>query len=109
MEIRERDQEEWDEMLGWFIAPLVVYLVGTLSDERGDLVHHHVHTLQTGSFQFEDLLFHHGLEGQVGGEEPRSERSGKREKSRVVEREGDEGEEKQQKEKKKKKKRKNFS
>lgn len=58
----------------WFIfAPLLGYLVGTLLDERGELGHHHVHALQTGRFQFEDLLFHHGLEGQVRGEQPRSE------------------------------------
>lgn len=56
-----------------FLALLPVYLVGTLPDERGELGHHHVHALQTGSFQFEDLLFHDGLEGQVGGEQPRSE------------------------------------
>lgn len=54
-------------------ALLLVYLEGTLPDDCGDLGHHHVHTLQTGSFQFEDLLFHNGLEGQVRGEEPRSE------------------------------------
>lgn len=58
-----------------FVFAPLVYLVGTLPDDCGDFGHHHVHTLQTGSFQFEDLLFHNGLEGQVRGEEPRSERA----------------------------------
>lgn len=77
MEIRERDQEEGDEGrdIRWFVAPLLVYLIGTFPDESGELIHHQVHALQTRSFQFEDLLFHHGLECQVRGEEPRSERA----------------------------------
>lgn len=54
---------------------LLGYLAGTLPDERSELGHHHVHALQTGSFQFEDLLFHDGLKGQVRGEQPRSERA----------------------------------
>lgn len=49
------------------------YLDGTLHDERGQLRHHQIHTFQAGLFQFEDLLFDYGLEGQVRGEQPRSE------------------------------------
>ena len=51
------------------------YLGGALHDERGELAHHQVHTLEAGLSQFEDLLFDHGLEGHVGGEEARSERA----------------------------------
>lgn len=51
------------------------YLNSTLHDERGELRHHKVHTLEAGLFEFEDLLFDNRLESQVRGEEPRSERS----------------------------------
>lgn len=47
------------------------YLDGALHDQRRELGHHQVHALKAGLFQFEDLLFDNGLEGQVGGEEPR--------------------------------------
>jgi len=49
------------------------YLGSTLLDERRELAHHQVHALEAGLFQFDDLLFDHRLEGQVGGEQARSE------------------------------------
>lgn len=67
-----------------FLAPFLVYLIGTLPDERSELGHHHVHARQTGRFQFADLLFHNGLKGQVRGEEPRSESAFEEEKNSVV-------------------------
>lgn len=51
------------------------YLNGTLHDECGELRHHKVHAFEAGLFEFEDLLFDNRFEGQVRGEEPRSERS----------------------------------
>lgn len=52
------------------------YLGGTLHGERGELRHNHIHALQAGSAQFENLLFDYCLESQVRGEETRSERGG---------------------------------
>lgn len=51
------------------------YLNSTLHGECSELRHHKIHTFEAGLFEFEDLLFDYRLESQVGGEEPRSERS----------------------------------
>lgn len=39
-------------------------------DECGEFRHHQVYTLEAGLLQFNNLLFHDGLEGQIRGEEP---------------------------------------
>lgn len=51
------------------------YLIGTLHDESSEFIHHKIHTFEAGRFEFADLVFDNRLESQVGGEEPRSERS----------------------------------
>lgn len=47
------------------------YLLSALEDERGEFRHHQVYTLETRLLQFNNLLFHYGLKGQVRGEQPR--------------------------------------
>lgn len=47
------------------------YLLATLSYGGGEFAHHHIYTLECGSLQLLDLLFHYGLKGQVRGEQPR--------------------------------------
>lgn len=54
------------------------YLDGALHSECGELRHDHVHALQTGNAEFENLLFDYCLESQVRGEETRSERRGQK-------------------------------
>ncbi len=50
---------------------VLYYLLCALVDERGEFSHHQIHTLEARLLQFNYLLFHDGLKGQVRGEEPR--------------------------------------
>lgn len=63
-----------------FIAFSHGYLDSTLHGECGELRHNHIHALQAGSAEFEDLLFDYCLKSQVRGEETRSERGGDQKK-----------------------------
>lgn len=64
-----------------FIAFSHGYLDSTLHGKRGELRHNHIHALQAGSAEFEDLLFDYCLKSQVRGEETRSERGGIKKRS----------------------------
>lgn len=50
---------------------LEFYLLTTLLYGGREFTHYHIYTLQCGLLQLLDLLFHYGLKGQVGGEQPR--------------------------------------
>lgn len=47
------------------------YLVTTFLNGDVEFIHYQIYTLECGPLQLLDLLFHYGLKGQVGGEEPR--------------------------------------